>query len=354
MKNVAFKLSGFVLLGLLVLSCSKTETEIGSSPAALKDALNVGAQNLNNAMTDIASTQAFQLLSIDNGTDLKAGTVYTANIPLELIKGVYDYKALKTSESRFYPLIRFFTKSTDASQMLVNMPLSKLKRPRDLRNYQPSDSALTNNFTIAVTDYYNNYNSYRDYDYLNIAAITIDKVLAGNLNIKSIVHPTTGTQYSSQFAFSNGYTAKYQYASGDTTRSNFTLLKATSVLYMEELLTVRNDTARFGQEKQYSLTIGDVKLVRKADKTYAVYVKNVLQPKAAVSIVDEDENEESEHSVCNKRDIQITFEDGTKTKVSTLIGSTISDLSTLFTSLHQVYFAAYVVDWIGYDIYYKR
>lgn len=352
MKKAAFKLFGFVLMSWLFLGCSKTDTEIGSSASVLKDALTESSQKLNEAMTAIGSTQAFQILSIDNSTALKAGTIYTANIPLDLIKGVYDYKALKTAESRSYPLVRFFTKSTDAAKMMVNMPLAKLKNPRDLRNYLTADSALTNNFTIAITDYNNNYNSYRDYSYLNNATITIDKALAGNLNIKSLVSPTAGTQYASQFTFSNGYSAKYQYASGDTTRSSFTLLKTTSIIYKEELQTVRNDTAKFGREQQYTLTIGDVKLVRKADKTYQVYLKNVLQAKAMVAMVDKVPS--AEPSICHHREIQITFEDGTITTVSTLIGSAINSLTTLFTALHEVYFAAYVVDWIGYDIYYKR
>lgn len=352
MKNVAFKLSGFVLLGLLVLSCTKTETENGLSPAALKNALTVGTQNLNNAMTDIAATQAFQVLSIENSTDLKSATTYNANIQLELIKGIYDYKALKTSESRSYPLIRFFTKSSDASKMVVNMPLAKLKKPRDLRFYQPADTALTNNFSISVTDYYNNYNSYRDFEYINAAEITIDNVLAGNLNIKSNKSPTLGTQYASQFIFSNGYTAKYQYASGDTTRSSFTLLQGDAVLYMEELQTVKNDSAKFGKEKQYTLTIGDVKIVKKANNSFHVYLKNVLQAKTVVAMVDKVFTDEP--SICHKREVKITLEDGTETTVSELISSSVDNLSTLFTSLHQVYFAAYVVDWIGYDIYYQR
>ena len=251
---------------------------------------------------------------------------------------------------------KFFTKSTDNSKIVLNMPLAKLKNPFVLRSYLKADSTLTNNFSMTVTDYHNNYNSYRDYDYVNVADITIDKANAGSLNIKSLVNPTTGTQYASQFAFSNGYTAKYQYASGDTIKSGFTLLKAASVLYKEELVTIKKDTARFGREKQYSLTIGDVKLVSKSGHTTLVYLNNILQPKATVAVVDKDgdKESESEHSICHKRDLQITFEDGTITTISALIGSTISDLTTLYTSLHQVYFAAYVVDWLGYDIYYKR
>ncbi len=352
MKNNVFKLSGFILMILIAWSCSKTET--ATSPTALKDALTSSAQNLNTAMTDIASSQAFQLLSVSSSgmTTMKSGTVYSANIPLDLIKGAYTYTPLKTDASRNYALIKFFTKATDASKMVINMPLAKLKDPRVLREYLKSDSTLTNNFTMSVTDYHNNYNSYSDYDYVNVADITIDKASAGSLNIKSLVNPTTGVQYASQYAFTNGYTAKYAYTSGDTIKSSFTLLKASSVLYKEELLSTKNDTAHFGRENQYSLTIGDVKLVRLPNHSTQVYVKNVLQSKATVSMVDKTST--TEPSVCHQREIQITFEDGTKTTISTLIGNTITDLSTLFTSLHNVYFAAYVVDWLGYDIYYKR
>ena len=358
MKNVAFKLSGFFLLSLLVLSCSKTET--GSSQIPLKDALTSSSQNLNSAITDISTSQAFQLLSVNSGVILKSGTMmttatgYNAYIPLSLVKGVYDYKAIKTDESRGYPLIRFFTKSAANSNMVVNMPLGKLKNSHDLREYHKADSTLINNFSISVSDYHNNYNNYHDYDYVNIADISIDNVKAGGLNIKSLVSPNHNTQYASQFDFTNGYTAKYLYSSGDTTVSSFTILKAGGILYQEKLLTIKKDTAKFGREHQYILTIGNVKIVRKYGSPAEVYVNGVLDSKAVVTIIDNDENEESEHSITNKRDIQITFADGTVSTVSALIGQSITDISTLFTSLHQVYFAAYVVDWIAYDIYYKR
>ena len=355
MKTTGFKLAGIVLLSALIWNCSKTETD--NTPTALKDAITGSARNLNNAMTEIASSQAFQLLSVSSSDmTLKSGTVYSANIPLDLVKGVYDYKPLKTNESRNYALIKFFTKSTGNSKMVVNMPLAKLNNPSVLRSYLKADSTLANNFSMTVTDYHNNYNSYRDYDYVNVADITIDKKSAGSLNIKSVVNTTTGTQYASQFVFTSGTTAKYAYTSDDTIKSSFTLLKANSVIYKEELLSIKNNDAKFGHEKQYSLTIGDVKLVRKADHTTQVYLKNVLQPKAVVAVVDKDgdKDNDTEHSICHKREIQITFEDGTTTTISALIGITISDLTTLFTALHKVYFAAYVVDWIGYDIFYKR
>ncbi|MCE1199529.1 MAG: hypothetical protein LWW85_11220 [Marinilabiliales bacterium] len=351
MKKAKIKLFGMLLLGFIAFSCSKSTTD-STTPSALKDALTSGTQNLNTAVTAMANSQAFQLLGITDNNTLKSGTVYTANIPLDLIKGNYNYTPLKTVASRNYDLIKFFAKTANTTKMVVSLPLAKIKDPRALRVYQSGDSTLANNFTIAVSDYHNNYNSYHDYDYVNIADVTIDNVNTGTLNIKSVVNPTTGTQYASSFAFSNGYTGQYAYASGDTTVSSFTILKSGVALYKEELKTIKSDTARFGREHQYTLTIGDVKLVRKAKDVNEVYLKGVLQTKAKVTMVDKSSS--TEPSVCHDREIQITFDDGTTATLSTLISSSITDITSLFNSLHNVYFAAYVVDWLGYDIYYKR
>jgi len=96
-----------------------------------------------------------------------------------------------------------------------------------------------------------------------------------------------------------------------------------------------------------------VQIVRKSfTAAPEVYVSGVLQSNAVVAIIDSETDTEA--SVCRKRDIQITFEDGTTITVSALIGDSIGDIKTLFESLHSVYFAAYVVDWIAYDIYYQR
>jgi hypothetical protein len=324
--------------------------------ASLKQAINNGASNLNNAMSNISSSQAFSILTAYNG-NLKSATstdpTYNVYIPLDLVKGVYAYKPATKIGTGGISLIRFFTKTADNSQMTVQMPLKKVKDPGALRHYSPADSTLTNNFSIAVSDYHNNYNSYWDYDYILASEISVDNVVAGNLNIKSIVSPAKGIQYASQYAFTGSYTANYKYVSGDTTVSSFTIMGDNKVLYEEELLTIRNDTARFGREQQYILTIGDVQIIRKSGtKTVSVSVNGVAQPGAVVAIVDQAADPEA--SVCKKRDVRITFEDGTTTTVSALIGKSIDNIKTLFDSLHQVYFAAYVVDWIAYDIYYQR
>lgn len=361
MKRNLLKLFGFVFLSILIVSCTKTENE---SSTTLKSAINESSQNLNTAMNAIVVTNAYKVFTVTSSPSSSsvskssaassvADSIYDVYIPLEDIKGVYNYKPATNLDHWGNPLLRYFVKTADDSKMIVNMPLQKVKNPWTLRNYKPADSTLANNFTIAVSDYHNNYNNYHDFDYNLESEITIDNVKSGNLSIYSFKSPTLGVKYASQFAFNGSYTAKYKYESGDTTVSSFTILGSDKVLYEEKLLTIKNDTARFGREHQYILTIGDVQIVRKSAVQKAeVYLNGVLQPNAVITIVDK--VADSEASVCKKREVQITFEDGTTATISSLIGSSIDNIKTLFDSLHQVYFAAYVVDWIAYDIYYKR
>jgi len=344
------------LISTLFWSCSKNESSTDTN--SLKQSIAQSSANLNQAMADITSSKAYSILTISDGT-LKSSesstsdSIYKVYISLEKIKGIYDFKPIVKMDKWGFPLISFFNRTADDNKMVVRMPLVKITNPKSLRHFLSSDSTLSNNFAIAVSQYYNNYNGYHDFDYLLSSEISIDNASVGSLNIKSFKSPKSGIHYASEYAFSGSYTAKYKYDSGDTTSSGFAIMSGDNVLYEEALLTIKNDTAKFGHENQYSLTIGDVKIIKKAKDVKAeVYLKGVLQPNAVISIIDKENDPEA--SVCKKRDIQITFDDGTTTTVSTLIGSSVADIKTLFESLHQVYFAAYIVDWIAYDIYYQR
>jgi len=341
------------IMGALATGCNKNDSN--EENLTLKETLNKSAVNLNSAMDAITTSKAFSILTISEGDQksVEADSIYKVYIPLAKIKGVYDYKPVATFDRWGKSLIRFFSKSTDNNLMVVNMPLKKVEHPRSLRQYLPSDSTLANNFSISVSDYHNNYNSYRDYDYILSSDISIDNVKAGSLNIKSLVSPTLGTDYNSQYAFDNNYAARYKFKSGDTTLSSFTIVADDEVLYDETRLTFKNGSSWFGREHKYTLTLGDIKIIRKSgSKDVEVYVKDVLQTAAVVEIIDNDSDPEA--SVCKKRDVRITFDDGTSTTVSALIGGTVENIKTLFQSLHQVYFAAYIIDWIAYDIYYDR
>jgi hypothetical protein len=339
----------------IITGCTKNEGILDQT--SLKQAINKSAGELNTVMGAISSTQAFSILTMTDGSLAKSAvssdSIYKVYIPLDLIKGVYEYKPVEKLNNWGISLIHFFTKTADNSQMIVRMPLKKVTKPGSLRHYSPSDSSLTNNFSIAVSDYYNDYNSYHDYDYNLLSEISVDDVVAGNLEIKSLVSPQSGIDYASQYAFKGGYTAKYKYVSGDTTVSSFTILSTDNILYEEKLLLIKNDTSRFHRERQYILSIGNVQIIRKpGSEKVQIAVNGVVQPDAVVEIVDNEVD--SEASVCKKRDIKITFEDGTVTTVSALISDSVENIKTLYTSLHQVYFGAYIVDWIAYDIYYQR
>lgn len=352
MKNPGRIIMLAMISGALLTGCSKKDS---GTKLTLKESINLGAQNLNTAMEAIISSRAYSIFTLNDG-GLKSGTttdpLYKVYIPLEKIKGVFDYKPVPRVDRHGMSIIQFFNQTADNSQMVVHMPLSKVVNPRLLRYYSPDDLLLENNFTIAVSEYHNNYNGYHDYDYALASAISIDNAPAGNLNITSLVSPADGTHYTSQYAFTDGYVAQYKYDTGDPTVSGFSITREGKTLYEEKLITTLN-AAGLGRERQYVLTIGDVQITRNsATHTVEVSVGGVVQPNAVVTVVDKEEDPEA--SVCRKRDIQITFEDGTTTTVSALIGKSIDNIKTLFDSLHQVYFAAYVVDWIAYDIYYQR
>jgi hypothetical protein len=353
MKMARRILISVMVLSIFILSCERNDISLDT--ATLKQAIKQSADELNTAMQSIGSSKAFTLLTVSSPTTKSAtsDSIYKVYIGLDQVKGIYDYQPVVTTDRLGLPLIQFFTKTADDSKMIVRLPLKKVEHPRLLREYQVSDSSLTNNFLIAVSDYHNNYNSYWDYDYILTSEISIDNVVAGNLNIKSIVSPTEGTDYKSEYVFAGGYTAQYKYLSGDTTVSSFGILKDNLLLYEEKRQTVKNDTARFGREHLYILTIGNIQIIRKSGVVApAIYVDGVLQTSAVVEIIDHESD--SEASVCHKRDIQITFDDGTTTTISALIGGSVENIKVLFDSLHDVYFAAYIVDWIAYDIYYKR
>jgi hypothetical protein len=354
MKNLSRTILAALFLSTFLSACNKNENLTDNS--SLKVSMSQSAQNLSSAVSSISASKAFNILTLNAGT-LKSGSIedslYRVYITLDTIKGVYEYKPTNKPDRWGKPLLRYFSKSGDNSQMIVRMPLEKVEKPKSLRDFRPEDSTMTNNFSIAVSEYHNNYNNYHDFDYLLASEISVDNVSAGNLNINYVKDPAKGVKYQSRYAFSGGYTADYKYLSGDTTVSSFAIKSGGKVLYEEKLLTIKNDTAWFGREHQYSLTIGDVQIVRKpGTQEVEIYLNGVLQTSAVVAIVDKEDDAEA--SVCKKRDILITFDDGTSTTVSALIGSSVNDIKTMFDSLHGVYFAAYVVDWIAYDVYYQR
>jgi hypothetical protein len=354
MKNTYRNLLLAACSAALITGCAKNANL--SDSVSLKQAIDQDAARLNTAMTSITSSPAFNILTMKPDAmarSAEADASYKVYITLDTIKGKYEYNKVNSLNNWGLSLIHFFTKTAEYNQMIVNMPLQKVTRPWSLRHFSKADSSLTNNFSIKVSGYHNNYNSYWDYDYLLNSEISIDEKVEGKLNIDALIKMGSASHYKSSYEFTDGYTAEYNYQYGDTTVSSFSIKDKDRILYSEDLLGIKSDTLKYGREHQYKLTIGDVQIVRKSGtKQVQVFVKGVAQPGAVVEVIDKVYDPEA--SVCKKRDVQITFEDGTVTTVSALIGQSVNDIRSLYTSLHQVYFAAYIVDWIAYDINYQR
>lgn len=355
MKNKGSRLLAMAAVAIVLAGCTKNDDVNILSTASLKKVMEDNAGKLSSAMNAIASTKVYDVFTISNDGTAKSAAAddYSVHITMDTVKGVYEYNNDLTCYGSWnMPLIHYFNRTSDNSHLIIKMPLNKVTRPYLLRHPVPADTSLTNNFRIDVSDYHNNYNSYHDYDYIHSSVITIDEEEAGKLNIRSTVDPVTGSDYESKFEFKGGYRAEYRYLKGDSSISSFTLYNNNDVLYGEELIINRNDSMMFGHEPHYILTIGNIQIERKHYNEVNILVDGVIQPGATISIVDR--QQDSEASICRNRDIQISFEDGSVVLLSDLISDSIDDIRTLYASLHNVYFSAYIVDWLGYDIYYKR
>ena len=98
------------------------------------------------------------------------------------------------------------------------------------------------------------------------------------------------------------------------------------------------------------LIIGDVEIKKSTGiDSIQVFLNGVLQQNAAKIITDDSD---TAGSVCHKRDILLTFDDGTTSKLSDLIDPVREQLKTLRESLHSMYFAKHIVDYIALSIYF--
>jgi hypothetical protein len=214
---------------------------------------------------------------------------------------------------------------------------------------------------IDVSKYNYNFGRFL-WNYDMTSTITIDKVAAGTLSIQTSRNKTNGYQYQSDFVFADGYDAKVVISTGDTILSDYTISKGTTVLFGEKFTSIKAATAKTHRENQYSLTIGNVLIERNPTPgnngldSAKVYVGGTLQTKATVKFIDiTSQSDTTEFSIVgHNRDLQITFDDGTVQTVDQLLGSTITGVRTLFTSLRQVYFATNIVDWVAWDVYMNK
>ena len=368
MKTKSYYLS-LVLLGFLTWSCSNKD-DVSTSQGSLKVSMNTGASNLTTAMTAITSSPGYQVLATSGSTNAPSlvkssvsgsfGISRVDTIKMSDIAGVYDYQA--ANYKKWHPsLLNFFVKTGTSSDFVVKLPASKVTHPGSLLRFLAADTLLTNNYVVDVSTYNYQFSRFL-WNYSFASTIKIDNVDVGAMTIQSSRSRQNGQNFMSNFAFTNGYDAKMVYSTGDTLLSDYSISKGGTIYFEEKFTSIKTDTASRHREKEYSLTIGNVKIVRtpvhgnNSLDSAKVYLNDILQTKAKVSFIDiTNHNDTTEFSVIgHNRDIQIIFDDSTKTTVSQLLGSSIEDVRTLFTSLRQVYFATNVVDWVAWDIYLNK
>jgi len=340
-----------VLLSTFSWRCTKEI--VSTDQSTLKTSLSTGVQSVKTAMEAIQSSAGYKVLMLNENT-LKtsaADSLYNVEIYLDSIAGVYDYHPTQIPHHGGGSVLRFFTKTAASNLMIVKMPAEKMRHPRDLFFYRPQDTALVNNFVISVSEYTHKYTWGAAYDYKLAAGIAIGDTAAGTLNIATVGKVGVNYDYNSSYDFGNGYVAKYKALSGDTSVISNSIWNGANLVYEEKVSILQNTMPHYLGEREYSLTIGNVQIVRKLGNITEVYLNGVLQQHAVIEIIDTTNDPQGVPSVCRKRDIKITFDDGTSVTLSALAGQMLGNVNVLFSSLKQVYFAAGIVDRITYEIY---
>ena len=358
------------ILGLFTWSCNKTDSlkTPGTPQVSLKSALTTGVQDLSTAVTSITGSAGYQV--VNGPTDLVTKSMVvspwdtvTHSILLADIAGIYDYKAVKFRWMHFDSM-RFFNKTKDTTVMVVRLPEEKVKGSRKLLSYSPADTLLVNNYKITVSDYKYSFSHSIGSSYQMASAINIKGVAAGTYKIQYSKNKVTGYHFSSEFDFPNGFITKTYYTPGDTAISVYAISNGKKTLYEEKYTAIK--TAATGgkhREREFSLTIGDVMIVRELGHQQAsldsakVYVAGVLQVKSKVEIVANSSTPSDDTDNCftnHKRDLKITFDDGTTKTLSELAGSVITNIGDLFTSLRQANFGTAIIDMVAWDVYFKK
>jgi hypothetical protein len=341
MKNKIISL--IAVIGLIGWSCTKIETNQG-----LKQSVEQGIADINTAVGRIYGSTGYQLLSTSSG-DTKSDAGFTDSLSLALVAGIYDFQPDTIMRFHHFSPYRLFKKTGSSDFMIVNLPEMLVMHPKYLHYYEPADTLPSNNFTIKATGYHLFYNLWNSYDYKLAAGFTLNSEDLGSMDVSSTSSSFRTNSYLSEFTFPEGYSISASWQDGDTTTSSFTLSSNSGTLFKETSEFIWHQNHR--SERQYTLTIGDVEIKRATGMdSIQVFLGGVLQNAGAALISD---SSDSSASVCQKRDFLLKFNDGTTEKLSNLINPVREQLSSLRDSLHNMYFAKNIVDYIALSIYYN-
>ncbi|MGD0582656.1 MAG: hypothetical protein ABR974_06885 [Bacteroidales bacterium] len=342
---------------IIVLSCSKN-TNLNSGSSSLKQSVSTGVIAVNNAIGTISASKGYEVLSA-NSVAVKSATVYTDSVTLPSVAGIYDFQPDLLHTFDFFIPHRMFVKTGTSNLLIVNLPQKLVIQPRYLHDLYAPDSLLKNDFTITASDYYYYFNYVNEFDYRLNAGFTLDSVNIGNLNIIATASSPANYSYTSGYTFPGGYTIDVSSIASDTTVSVFTLSQNASALMKE---TVVATPPALGQgtgpvpefrmrERLYILDIGNVEIRRGGGMdSIQVYLDGVLQKTAGARIID---STGTNGSIFSRRDILLTFDDGTTENLSTLIDPAMTALKNLVNALQSMNFAKNIVDYIAIGIDYN-
>jgi hypothetical protein len=332
-----------IISGIMAWSCSRFETE----KLNLKQSVEKSVADVNNAIQIISATGGYEILSADEAA-LKSETDFRDSITLDMVAGIYDFKPDLSHHHQFFIPFRMFERTGDSDEMVVNLPHELVFQPRSLHTLQAPDSTLENDFTITASGYNFYYTWFNGFDYKLNAGFELDAEDLGSYDVVAAGSKDSGTTYSSEYTFTEGYTIGVGFESGDSSVSTFVLADGDDVLLKETHITLRQGYHK--KERLYLLTIGNVEIRRgTAMDSIQVSLDGVLQKEAGAKITDETG---SDGSFCHRRDILLTFDDGTTMNLSELLAPSREILRTLYDSLHGMKLAKHIVDYIAISIYY--
>ena len=342
--------------GIAAWQCSKQTVSGPGTTTSLKASLNTGSQKLIQAVSNITQSKGYEILTLNSSlksAPLQDDAIFKDSITLSGIKGIYEYQPVTYRHWCYGCFTKLFKKTGDTSLLIAKLPSDKIFHPSRFQTVVAADSTLKNNFVISATAYHYYFNMGFLHDYKLTAGVKVSDTAVGNIDIQSVATSLSNYASSTAFSFPSGYTLNSSVKSGDTASLSFSISSPTETLLKETVNLIKTQGSKF-HEKQYILDIGNVEIVKSSvTDSFKIYVSGVLQTNAKVEVIDNTSSTE-QVSIFRNRDIQITFDDGTKTTISALIGPSFAILENLATSIQDVYFASNIVNYIAWNIYKNR
>ena len=334
-------------------SCTKRsgtpDDETNSEP---KEEPTIASVKIGEALDAIKISPAYHVLvTEETGTLKSAGDnpfeYRSYSIGLDVIGGIYDFQP---DAYRYHIPASFFlnfSKTGESENLVIRMPYNKLFFWKNPHGSSLSDTIPGNNFVITTDDYLNAREDWYNHEYLLHSELGLDNEAAGELQIHEYSGSTGGSGYSAMLDFGNTYSASISRLMGDTCTREYLLMKDEEDLFRERVMFIREDDS-FDFEFVYILTLGNIEIRRGSDiQGIEVWYRGELQNDIQIDFV----KEGSGNSVFGKRDIQLTFEDGTVFLLSEILGPYIGEMNRIFLSMMKFQRIKTLVDGAAFYIY---